>query len=191
MHPLIFAGLKSPGDKLIEAATWYLNLSKDLESSSPDVAALKKMCSFILKKEYGMSASQIGESLGLNNNMVRYHNRPVGGSKELYLSGENKLYEFIYLNVVRKNKGLEYFNFQDLFDLCIPEFPKTNDMLFYDAKPFVIYFSKNMMSTNEIVNILEINNPSLAKDLDLHNKSLYIDIINAKIEMIINQLKRR
>lgn len=189
MDPMLRVGLMSKPEKVVSIAINYLGIT-DLEGQAGDMAAAKRLCVLMLQDAIRprMKMKDIVSELNMTPTIYQYTNKVYRRNYE----GDIKIYSYIYQNVKNKIEGKFYYSMNDLYSRCVQRFPITEDLLFYPAKPFILYFVKNGVSKKEISRFLKLPNylEDHIQEIELENKNDYFSIIDSTIDEMLNEIHK-
>lgn len=188
MDPMIRIGLMTEEEKIVKHCAEYLNI-EDPKSKKHYVSAMRRVAVILIEELIKPKPKKhsVAKAISSTPGVVTY----ARGHKHLY-KGKNcaKMYNFIYLNIKAKIKGEQYFTFNDLYEQAVNKFPDKT-VLFYNAKPFAMYFVRHGMSAGEVVHLLGLPDDSTPLAFELEEKDLYLSIIDETIDNMITVLKTK
>ena len=186
IDPMLFPGIMSAQDKIIEETMSYLNIDNLLDQKS-HTAACVRLCYLLIQdlmdkpESKSKTARRFGYGRSYGHATDKVH-RPI-------YTEEEGIHNFIYLNVKNKILGKKYYTILELLSACILKYPENNDIFFYKVKPFVAFLVKENMSVREINTLLGTTQQDISASLELKDKDLYLSIIKETMNEMIFNLK--
>jgi hypothetical protein len=187
MDPMLIPGLIPKHEKIVNTALKYLNI-ECFDGSTGEMAAARRLCIVLLQDliKPKMRVVDMGSAVDASSTIVKYTNNHY---KNFY-KGDVKIYTYIYHNVRNKINGEKYYEMKDLYLRAARKFPATEDILFYIAKPFILFFVKENMSKREIITLLDLPEHIDTHKVELENKDVYMSIIEETLDEMILEIQQ-